>query len=142
MSVNPYQTPAADRPVSPRARLLPVAISLLVACLLWIFLSLFGIALFAGTLMDAPTPKETRSIYVTYILYLGVNIAYSLLLCSGAFSMLRNGSYVWAVVTSCLAAVPFLGPCYVLGMPLGLWALFVLRDKEVRASFRRDSFTD
>lgn len=66
-----------------------------------------------------------------------VTLGYSLMLLTGAFSMIRKGSYAWAVATSCLAMVPVLGPCYVMGIPVGIWGLMVLRRPEVRASFTR-----
>lgn len=118
---------------------MPIAISLLVVSLLWMFLCLFGIAFFVAEMLDPETSEDTKRIYTTYIMYESVSIAYALLLCTGAFSMLRRGSYVWAVVISCLGCVPLLGPCYVLAIPIGIWSLKVLRDKDVRASFRNDT---
>jgi hypothetical protein len=112
---------------------------LLVVSLLWVCLGLFGIAFFVGQTLDPDTPERHRATLTTYILYMTVSILYSLLLCSGAFSMIRSSSYVWAVTICCLACVPFLGPCYVLAVPIGIWGLRVLRDQEVRASFRKDA---
>lgn len=139
MSTNPYQSPHAPGPKNARSRLLPVAISLLVVSLFWVFASLFAITYFVGMLLDPEWPENLRGIYVTYIMYMSISIAYSLLLCTGAFSMIRGGSYAWATVTSCLALVPMLGPCYFLAVPIGIWALVLLRDKSVRASFSKDT---
>jgi hypothetical protein len=143
MSENPYQPPATLelRPAA-RARLLPVAVSLLVLSLLWIFMSLFGIAFFVGQTLDPEMAEQGKAMLISYILYLGISILYSLLLCSGAFSMIRRSSYVWAVVTNCLACVPMLGPCYFLAVPIGIWGLSILRDKEVRASFSQDTLLE
>ena len=137
---NPYEPPAAA-PTSPEGRgdLVPVAISLIVVSVLWSFLALMGIVYFYSQISDpdADADAGTRHLLTTYMLYMLVTIAYSLMLVSGAFSMIRKGSYVWAVATSCLAMVPILGPCYFLGIPVGIWALIVLRRPQVRESFRK-----
>ncbi|MCE9554154.1 MAG: hypothetical protein K8T91_12365 [Planctomycetes bacterium] len=72
-----------------------------------------------------------------FSVWLLISIGYSLVLISGALSMARRGSYVWAVATSWLALVPLLGPCYFLAIPIGIWALIVLRKPAVRDSFKK-----
>jgi hypothetical protein len=139
MTSNPYQSPATPETPHPRAPLLPVAIALAAVSLLWVFLALFGITFLAIELLSPQLLDEHRRINISYILFLSVSIGYSLLLTTGAFSMIRRGSYAWAVTISCLALVPLLGPCYVLAIPIGIWALAVLCRPEVRASFRRDA---
>ena len=62
---------------------------------------------------------------------------YCLLLISGAFSILRKGSYLWAVTTCILALIPGIGPCYLIAVPFGLWGLVLLRRPEIRDSFVR-----
>jgi hypothetical protein len=37
-----------------------------------------------------------------------------------------------------MALIPCLGPCYILGIPAGIWALVVLARPEVREAFDRD----
>jgi hypothetical protein len=39
------------------------------------------------------------------------------------------------VVTSIVAMVPCLGPCCIVGIPIGIWALVVLMKPEVKAAF-------
>ncbi len=135
---NPYGPPAVT-PIKPdgRGSLVPVAISLIVVSVLWSFFALLGIVYFYSQISAPDADAHTRHVLTTYMLYMLVSIAYCLMLVSGAFSMIRKGSYVWAVATSCLAMVPILGPCYVLGIPIGIWALIVLRRPQVRESFRK-----
>jgi len=54
----------------------------------------------------------------------------------GAWQMLRLRSYGWAVVGSALALVP-LSVGFMLGMPMGIWALIVLKRRDVQEAFRR-----
>jgi predicted signal transduction protein with EAL and GGDEF domain len=135
---NAYGPPAVAT-IQPEGRgsLVPVAISLIVVSVLWSFLALMGIVYFYSHISAPDADADTRHVLTTYMLYTLVSIAYCLMLVSGAFSMIRKGSYVWAVATSCLAMVPMLGPCYVLGIPIGIWALIVLRRPDVRKSFRK-----
>jgi hypothetical protein len=140
MRENQHAPPAGEAkttsPLEARSRLLPVAIALSFVSILWIFLLLFGIATFCRALADA-TDAGTQNSYFSFIAYMAIDALYSLLLATGALSMIRRGSYAWAVVTSCLALVPLLGPFYVLGIPIGIWALVVLRSPAVRTSFRK-----
>ena len=46
-------------------------------------------------------------------------------------------SYSFCVVGAILACVPCSGPCYLLGIPFGLWALIVLNRPDVRDAFSR-----
>lgn len=139
MMVDNPDHPPAETATSTAGRrsLVAVAISLIVVSVLWSFLLLSGIVFFWSKISAPDTNAGTRHLFATYVLYMLVCLAYSLMLVSGAFSMIRNGSYAWAVATSCLAMVPGLGPVYVLGIPVGIWALIVLRRPEVRESFRK-----
>ena len=53
----------------------------------------------------------------------------------GALKMKRLESQTWAVAASMLAM--FIAPGNIIGLPLGIWAMFVLGRPEVRAAFRR-----
>lgn len=132
------RNPPADVPASivERGALLPVAITLIVLSVLWAFLLLCGIAFFWSRISDPDTEPETRHQFFSYMLYMLVCVAYSLMLVSGAFSMIRKGSYAWAIATSWLAMVPMLGPFYFLGIPVGTWALVALTRPRVREAFR------
>ena len=54
----------------------------------------------------------------------------------GAIKMMRLESYSFAVAAALLSIIPCLSsPCIILGMPFGIWALVVLMDPRVKASF-------
>ena len=114
-----------------------MAIALIVVSVLGVFMGLYGIAYFVNNMTAPDMDTSVRHVWVSAISYMAIVILYCLVLISGAFSMIRGGSYVWAVVTSYLALVPLFGPCYVLGIPIGIWALIVLRNPAVKAAFRK-----
>ncbi|WP_254512914.1 hypothetical protein [Anatilimnocola floriformis] len=140
---NPYASPAeiVDAEVAKlrqRDELLPVAITLIVFSVLWIFLGLNGLAFFYITTAIASAEAQPGAFDGVWLPMLGIatTILYQFVLLSGAFSMVRKGSYVWAFATCCLACVPILTPCYFLGMIPGIWGIIVLRRPHVRAAFR------
>jgi hypothetical protein len=53
----------------------------------------------------------------------------------GGVSILRMGSYRWAMVGGGVAMIA--GPAALLGLPFGIWAMVVLNRREVRAAFER-----
>jgi hypothetical protein len=138
---NPYQAtiedPIAPVPLGARRQLLPVAVGLLVASILHIIGGLYFFV-YVYTIAGAPdTDPQVVHTFTIYAMYFGITMLYCLLLISGAFSMLRYGSYLWAVTVCVLALVPMLGPCYFLGIPFGIWGLLTLHRPEVRNSFAR-----
>ena len=137
MSDNPYHSPVAvDESTDDHSRLAKAAMSLLVVLVLWVLLAPCGMLYFMSAIKAPDTESDICYSYTTNILYMSTSVLYSLLLVTGAWSMVRRGSYVWAVSTSWLAMVPMMGPFYFLGIPLGIWTLSVLRYPSVRASFR------
>ncbi|UCE49614.1 MAG: serine/threonine protein kinase [Phycisphaerales bacterium] len=54
----------------------------------------------------------------------------------GGWQMLKLRSYGWAVAGSVLALVPF-SAGFMLGVPMGIWALFVLKRPDVQEAFKR-----
>jgi hypothetical protein len=53
----------------------------------------------------------------------------------GALGMKRLRGSNLSHVACILALIPCLGPCFVLGIPLGIWGLAVLYDPGVRGAF-------
>lgn len=143
---NPYDAPnAAAQSTSARSRLLGPALGILVVSVLWMVLWMFlgatGIVYFVSQILDPEMTATDRQIPITFSLYILISALYSGMLASGAFSMMRRNSYMWATATAILAMVPFLGPCYILGIPFGIWAYLVLRDPDVRSSFSNPRYT-
>lgn len=136
---NPYEPPATtpDEADEGRAALVPVAIALLTVSALWFVMSLFGIAFFVASATSPDADLDDRHTYLTYSGYLGAEAVYCCILATGAFSMIRRGSFAWVVTTALLACVPCLSPFYVVGIPIGIWALVVLRRPGVNAAFRK-----
>ena len=55
----------------------------------------------------------------------------------GSFQMKSLRNRTLAMVACVLAIIPCLGPCFILGIPFGIWGLRVMRDDEVQAAFER-----
>ena len=59
----------------------------------------------------------------------------ALLILFGAFQMLRLRSYAWAMAAAILSIVA----CSLIGLPMGVWALIILLQPDVRETFARQS---
>jgi MFS family permease len=55
----------------------------------------------------------------------------------GAVKMFNGSSYGWAKTASILAIIPFTSCCFLIGAPVGIWALVVLSKPEVKMFFWR-----
>ena len=53
----------------------------------------------------------------------------------GAVQMYTSKSYTMARLAAVLALIPLTSLCCVPGIPIGIWAFFVLSQPEVRAAF-------
>jgi hypothetical protein len=142
---NPYAPQNIGREVAARSSppsLAGPAISLLVVggfsilCLLAALA--FDIFLVASGVIDSlpndgPMSERTQ---------LTVRAAWSVLLLIsnivtiiGAIGMLRYRKRFMALTACILSVIPCLGPCFVLGLPFGVWGLVLLNKPEVRDSF-------
>jgi hypothetical protein len=78
-------------------------------------------------------PKETqvtiRAVWAFLMLATGAVILI------GAVRMMGLRSRGLSMVACVLALVPCLGPCFVLGIPFGIWGLVALNDPRVRRAF-------
>jgi hypothetical protein len=54
----------------------------------------------------------------------------------GANKMKNLQSYGLAMASSILAMIPCVSPCCLLGLPIGIWAVVVLSNAEVKQAFR------
>jgi hypothetical protein len=55
---------------------------------------------------------------------------------AGAIGMKQLRNRGLAQVACVLSLIPCLGPCFVLGIPFGIWGLVALNDPQVREAFR------
>ena len=53
----------------------------------------------------------------------------------GAWSMRRLRHRRWALAAAWLSMIPFLSPFFYLGIPLGIWALRVMRRPDMKQAF-------
>jgi predicted Ser/Thr protein kinase len=68
------------------------------------------------------------------VIFVIMQLVVSIVLCVGAIQMRRAASYGFAIAAACLAILP-LHFAWLLGIPIGLWALVVLCRSEVRDAF-------
>jgi len=65
-----------------------------------------------------------------------VGLAIDAFIVFGALKMMRLESYGLAVAAAVLSVIPCLSsPCIALGVPFGLWSIFVLMEPEIRGAF-------
>jgi hypothetical protein len=54
----------------------------------------------------------------------------------GAVQMLKLQSRQWAFAACVISCIPCLSGCCLIGIPFGIWGLVLLKDEEVKRSFR------
>jgi hypothetical protein len=54
----------------------------------------------------------------------------------GASKMKNLQSYGFAMAATVIAMIPCIGPCCILGLPIGIWALVILLKPEVKGAFQ------
>lgn len=74
--------------------------------------------------------------YLLLKMWEGVVLCANSIILMGAIRMRQMQSYSWAKTAAILAVVPCVGPCLLLGIPFGIWALLALGKPGVRESFR------
>jgi uncharacterized membrane protein YphA (DoxX/SURF4 family) len=71
-----------------------------------------------------------------------ISIAVAPIIIFGSIRMMRAQNYPVAILAAILAMIPLSSVCCILGFPLGLWALIVLRDPDVRKAFQSPPTTN
>ncbi|MGI8735030.1 MAG: hypothetical protein ACR2LM_17215 [Pyrinomonadaceae bacterium] len=108
--------------------------------------ALSGLVLILGrlvSLVKGPerviTDEDRRLGYMVAIIFFPIvsliSIAASPIIIFGGIQMLRARRYFIALWAAILALVPLTSVCCIPGIPIGIWALIVLRHPEVRAGF-------
>ncbi len=142
---NPYST-TSSAPVTADARneVNAPAISLIAVSAIAIAFGILGLAMDAFLLLsgavealearnNGPISEYTQiGIRSTWGSVLLVASAFVLF---GALKMKALKSYGTAKLAAIVALVPLVGPCCILGIPFGIWALIVLSKPHVRDSF-------
>jgi hypothetical protein len=120
------------------------AIGLLVVAGIGILYQLFSILMnLLGTGMGAFSAASGSSggmsSLFTGVIGLVFNVIWLLLsglVIYGALKMKKLESYGLAMAAAVVAALPCTSPCCVLGLPLGIWAIAVLVNQDVKSAFR------
>jgi tRNA A-37 threonylcarbamoyl transferase component Bud32 len=102
----------------------------MLACVLWIAAGVICFIL----VVNARRASVSLQIEMCVIIAAMIEVPLALLMCLGAF---RMKAYRWrasALTTAILALVP-IGPTLFFGIPLGIWALVLLRRADVTAAF-------
>jgi hypothetical protein len=85
------------------------------------------------------TDEDRRLGYMFAIIFFPIvgliSIAASPIIIFGGIQMLRARRYSIALWAALLALIPLTSVCCIPGIPIGIWALIVLRNPEVRAAF-------
>ena len=148
---NPYQSPRQTQPqrtpellIYAKGRVEGPAIGLIVTGALGLITNL--IVLFSmwaqlavvGQNMNAqpmPNFQPQFGLGITLVeSILGVFLAVLVLV--GGIKMKKLESYSLSMAASIIAVIPCFSPCCLLGLPIGIWALMVLSDVNVKSSFR------
>jgi hypothetical protein len=136
-NTNPYASPVppADSGSSANPLLIP-AIILLVLSLLFVLLIVASLPnqMVKFQAIDTSTPDGTGEM----IGFVGALIMWplmSLVIAFGAISMIRLKGYASAYTAAILAVIPGCSPCFILGIPFGIWAIIVLNRPDVKQRF-------
>ncbi len=137
---NPYlpptQAPTTQPPSEPGNPLQIPAICLLVFSGLHLFgimIALPGLVV-DWTELDLSTSRgmgELTGGVVAVVIWVAVILA----IIFGAICMIRLRGFRQAQVAAILAIIPICSPCYIMGIPFGIWALVQLNSPAVRGRF-------
>jgi uncharacterized membrane protein len=143
---NPYEPPGQGNPSGgaqtvvqrPAVALIVVALISIVCGLLALAMDVVLVATGAierlEEVNEGPVSEYTiitiRSIWGVVLLIASTFVLF------GAMKMRNLQNYRTARAAAVVAMIPFLGPCCVLGIPFGIWALVALGKPGVRSAFR------
>jgi hypothetical protein len=142
---NPYQAPFTQPPnPRPSSLVQAPAIALIAVAALAIILGLLGllgdIFLYSSGAIDqleaendGPISEYTQIIVRS--IWGGILVVAACFVLYGAIQMKRMRSYGIALAAAIVAAIPMLGPCCIVGIPFGIWAIVVLTKPEVKRAF-------
>jgi uncharacterized membrane protein YhaH (DUF805 family) len=140
MELNPYQSPleSAEVPRSAASRVKAPAISLIVTSSLWLVYVTFAAVMNTPMVLENIQNDASLGAGIAVGVYLPPLWIFAVLW--GSIQMLRLRDYASARLAAWLALAPICGPCVLLGIPLGGWALAVLARSDVQAAFQRNSY--
>jgi hypothetical protein len=126
----------------PAIGLIVLSILGIIACIILLTLTAMGIALLDAVMeLEGPSSEAARSLaeLVYNFVVLIFSLAMSILTLIGSIQMKELRSYAWAMTAAILSVIPCTSPCcFLIGTPIGIWALVVLNEPVVRAAFGSD----
>ena len=87
---------------------------------------------------DAERIGYMTSTVVTYAMSL-LSLLLAPVIIYGAVKMMNAKNYRAARIASILVIIPFTSCCFLVGIPMGIWALVILGKPEVKAAFYSDA---
>jgi hypothetical protein len=144
-TANPYSSPtgpaesrnAAAIVQGPAISLMVVSIICLLTIGLVLLFDLFLIVSGAAERMKPPALGISKVTEIGIRMGWGVVIlVVNAVILAGAIKMRNLRSYGLAKCSAILAVIPCVGPCYLLGIPFGIWALVALAKPGVKDAFR------
>src|SRR5262245_33786343 len=138
-SANPYASPAPQVGYSSSENpLMFPAIFLLILSSLFMLLIIASIPsqIVRMRAIDTSTAEGGGEL-VGSILSLALWPLMNLAIALGAISMLRLKNYASAYTAAVLSVIPVCSPCFLLGIPFGIWAIIVLNRPEVKQRFTK-----
>jgi len=127
---NPYASSQTTPETASDASSLNIPASIAIGCCV-ISLGLWLFALIVSLPYDSPNaPRLIEILGFTgmFMVLPGLGLA-------GAVSILQRKRYGLCIAAACGMMVPLLGPCFGLTLPLGIWAIVLLRRRPIRESF-------
>jgi hypothetical protein len=125
-----------------RGRLLAPAVILIALGVISIVLLLLGLALEAWLILSSAAsgtaPARGHSFGAAdaiRILWTVLMLIANAVIVVGAVQMIRIRSHGLSQLACILAVVPLLSPCFIAGIPFGIWGLVALKDPDVREAF-------
>lgn len=140
---NPYESPqfggaGYDEGDGTNPLLLPGIFLAVLSSLFLVVLAVSGVgqvALLGDLDIDPATPEGIGHIVGTFgtlATWIGTNVAILI----GSISMMRLRGYKRAFTAGAVSVIPLCSPCFVVGIPFGIWALVVLVREDVKRRFQ------
>ncbi|HPP53040.1 MAG TPA: hypothetical protein PK777_08830, partial [Thermoguttaceae bacterium] len=138
MSAQQYQ--ASSRVSAPATGLMVLAILQIAVSGIAFFLIMVGAGIAAGE--AGPHARDDELMGLFFNLFFNffsllISLAVAIVVLLGAIRMKNLQSYGFAMTAAILSIIPCTSPCcFLIGTPIGIWALVVLNDQTVKAAFR------
>lgn len=143
-----YQAPPPPAAGDARSKVQAPAIALMAVAILgigwqvvWMILNLVGSGMSMLGNMSSDLPAEMAPEFLSLmsggvgILFSLIGIGIGVVILLAALKMKKLQSWAFALIGSIIAMIPCLSPCCCIGLPVGIWALIVLLNKDVKSAF-------